>query len=181
MKPIVRLGALGFSPAIPVDYLGNVFAVGLCGVPSSNFNLTWGVQHTLDDVGPDGALPVTYSQTTTTITVTDLRQVSGIQGHGLSVADSVYLRGISATADGHYQVATVTSQTVYTVTSAVSQSASGAAVASNFRWFNHVSLTAITTGRADGNYAFPVRAVRLNVSAYVAGYIDLLVLQGSGR
>lgn len=31
-------------------------------------------------------------------------------------------------------------------------------------WFNHVSLNGLTAN-ADGNYAFPVRAVRVNVTA----------------
>lgn len=177
MKPFYRQGAIGFSPAIPVDYRSVPLGIGIIGIPSSNATLTWGVQHTLDDPGPDGAFPVTYSQTTTTITVTDTRQFFGVTGHGLSVADSVYLTGIAGTPDGNYQVATVTSQTVYTVTSAVSQSAAGNAVAHNFRWDNHVSLVTLT-GRQDGNYAFPIRAIRLNISAYTAGYLDLIILQG---
>lgn len=177
MKPIYRQGAVGFGPAIPVDYRSVAFAVGVMGILSSNATLTWGVQHTLDDPGPDGAFPVSYSQTTTTITVTDLRSLNGVTGHGLSVADSVYLTGIAGTPDGNYQVASIVSQTQYTVTSAVSQTASGNAAAHNFRWDNHVSLVNQTT-RADGNYAFPVRAIRLNVSAYTAGYIDLIILQG---
>lgn len=177
MKPILRQGALGFSVPIPVDYRSAPFAIGVMGIPSSNATLTWTVQHTLDDPGPDGAFPVTYSQTTTTITVTDTRQFNGITGHGLSVADSVFLNGIAGTPDGAYQVATVVSQTQYTVTSAVSQTASGNAIAHNFRWDNHVSLVNLT-GRQDGNYAFPVRALRLNISAYTAGYMDLIILQG---
>lgn len=177
MKPLLRQGAAGFSTPIPVDYRSTPFAIGLIGIPSSNATLTWGVQHTFDDPGPDGAGPVTYSQATTVITVTDLRTVNGVQGHGLSVADSVFLNGIAGTPDGPYQVATVTSQTVYTVTSTVNQTAAGSAIAHNFRWSNHVSLVT-QTGRLDGNYAFPIRAIRLNVSAYTAGYIDLIALQG---
>lgn len=177
MKPFYRQGALGFGPPIPLDYRTAPFAIGVAGILSSNATLTWGVQHTLDDPGPDGAFPVSYSQVATTITVTDTRMFNGVTGHGLSVADSVYLNGIAGTPDGNYQVATVTNQTVYTVTSAVSQSVAGNAVAHNFRWFNHVSLVNLTA-RQDGNYAFPVRAVRLNVSAYTSGYIDLMILQG---
>jgi len=177
MKPLYRQAAAGFGPAIPVDYRSVPFAVGVMGILSSNGSLTWGVQHTLDDPGPEGSLPISYSQTTTTITVTDRRVVSGVAGHGLSVADSVFLRGISGTPDGNYQIASVISQSQYTVTSAVSQTAAGNGSANNFRWDTHVSLTGQTT-RADGNYAFPVRAIRLNVSAYTAGYIDLIILQG---
>jgi hypothetical protein len=177
MKPFYRRAAIGFGPAIPVDYRSVPFAIGVIGVLSSGAVLTWGLQHTFDDPGPDGALPVGYSQVTNTITVTDTRQVNGVTGHGLSVADSVYLNGIAATPDGDYQVASVVSATQYTVASAVSQTVTGQATAHNFRWDTHVSLTGQTT-RADGNYAFPVRALRLNVSAYTSGYIDLIVLQG---
>lgn len=177
MKPVLRLAAAGFSSPIPVDYRSVPMGIGLVGIPSSNANLTWGVQHTLDDAGPEGVQPVTYTQAATTITVTDLRSIGGTTGHGLSVADSVYLRGIAGTPDGPYQVATVTSQTIYTVTSLVNQAAAGGATASNFRWLNHVSMTG-QTGRLDGNYAYPIRAVRLAVSPYVTGYVDLLILQG---
>jgi hypothetical protein len=178
MKPIYRQAVLGPGPAIPMDYRTVPFAVGVMGVPSSNATLTWAVQHTLDDPGPDGAFPVSYSQTTTVITVTDLRQLNGVNGHGLSVGDSVYLAGVPGIPDStELTVATVTSQSVYTLTAPLSQSAAGNAVAHNFRWDTHVSLTG-QTGRNDGNYAFPVRAIRLNITAYTAGYIDLMLLQG---
>lgn len=177
MKPRIRMAAQGFSAPIPTDYRSVPFAIGLIGIVSSNATLTWSVQHTIDDPGPDGALNVTYSQTTTTITVTDNNLFNGVAGHGLSVADSVFLNGIAGTPDGNYQVASVISQTQYTVTSAVSQSAAGPAVVHPFRWVNHVSLVN-QTGRLDGNYAFPVRAIRLVVNAYTAGYVDLLILQG---
>lgn len=181
MKPYIRLGALGFSAPIPISYQENTFAVGLAGIPSSNANLTWGVQHTFGDTGPDGEAEIQASQALTVLTITDNRLQSGIQGHGLSVADSVVLRGISGVADGSYQVATVVSQTSYTVTALSSQTLTAVqGFAKNFRWFNHVSLVT-QTGRLDGNYAFPVRAVRLNVSVYVAGYVDLMILQGSSR
>jgi hypothetical protein len=181
MKPIVRLGAVGQSPWIPVDWLKNTFSIGLVGIPSSNATLTWGVQHTFDDPGPEGALPVSFSQTTTTITVTDLRQVSSIAGHGASVADSVVLTSTQAGVDGTYAVATVTSQSVYTLTSTVSQSASGANARANIlRPFNHATMTG-QTGRLDGNYAFPIRALRLIVTAYTAGYVDLITLEGYSR
>ena len=34
------------------------------------------------------------------------------------------------------------------------------------------------TSSADGNYAFPVRAIRLNVTAYTSGTATLTILQG---
>jgi len=42
-------------------------------------------------------------------------------------------------------------------------------------WFNQPDITAVTTNQ-DGNYAFPVSAIRLNVSAST-GSVTLHVLQ----
>lgn len=43
--------------------------------------------------------------------------------------------------------------------------------------FKHSTLTA-KTANADGNYAFPIRAVRINVTAYTSGTATLTILQG---
>ena len=43
--------------------------------------------------------------------------------------------------------------------------------------FKHSTVTAQTTSK-DGNYAFPVRAVRINVTAYTSGSATLTLLQG---
>lgn len=43
-------------------------------------------------------------------------------------------------------------------------------------WYDHTSLTG-KTANADGNYAYPVTAVRLNVTAYTNGSVKLTVLQ----
>lgn len=47
-------------------------------------------------------------------------------------------------------------------------------------WFDHTSITGKTTN-SDGNYAFPIRAVRLNVTAYTSGSVIMTVLQSSGN
>lgn len=44
-------------------------------------------------------------------------------------------------------------------------------------WFDHSSVAGETTNQ-DGNYAFPVRGVRLKVTAYTSGTATLTVLQG---
>jgi hypothetical protein len=44
-------------------------------------------------------------------------------------------------------------------------------------WFDHTTLTG-KTASADGNYAFPIRAVRLNCTAYTDGSGTLTVVQG---
>lgn len=44
-------------------------------------------------------------------------------------------------------------------------------------WFDHSSVAAKVNVNADGNYAFPVRAIRLNVTAYTSGTATLTVIQ----
>lgn len=43
-------------------------------------------------------------------------------------------------------------------------------------WFPNTGLTAQTTDK-DGNYAFPVTAVRLNVTAWTSGTVNFTVIQ----
>lgn len=44
-------------------------------------------------------------------------------------------------------------------------------------WFNHDSVAAKVNVDDDGNYAFPVRAVRLNVTAHTGGTGTLTLIQ----
>ena len=44
-------------------------------------------------------------------------------------------------------------------------------------WFNHATLAA-KSANADGNYAFPVTAIRLSVSALGGTAVTLIALQG---
>jgi hypothetical protein len=45
-------------------------------------------------------------------------------------------------------------------------------------WLDHSSLTS-KTANADGNYAFPITAVRLTVTAYADGDVTMTVLQSN--
>jgi len=47
-------------------------------------------------------------------------------------------------------------------------------------WFPHPTI-ASKSDNQDGNYAFPVRALRLNVTAYTSGGATMTVLQGSSQ
>lgn len=47
-------------------------------------------------------------------------------------------------------------------------------------WLPNASLAAATTSQS-GNYAFPVTAIRLNVTAWTSGTITMTVLQGSSQ
>jgi hypothetical protein len=45
-------------------------------------------------------------------------------------------------------------------------------------WFDHTTITG-KTASFDGNYAYPVRAVRLTVTAFTSGSVVMTVIQGS--
>lgn len=44
-------------------------------------------------------------------------------------------------------------------------------------WFDHTTVTG-KSANADGNYAYPVTAIRLNITAYTNGTATMTVLQG---
>lgn len=44
-------------------------------------------------------------------------------------------------------------------------------------WFDHETITG-KTANDDGNYAFPITAIRLNVTAYTSGSVTLTIVQG---
>jgi hypothetical protein len=46
---------------------------------------------------------------------------------------------------------------------------------SNLTWFDHATLTGISANTV-GNIAFPVRAIRLNVTAWTSGSVTMTVL-----
>lgn len=177
MRPIViTLGAAGNSTWRRIDQHKHYFALGLGATLNSAGNLTYTVQHSFDD--PNSNTLCTFSQSTTTVTVTFP------SAHGLTTADSVIIVGSQVQApnqtnassiDGTYNVASVPSTTTITVTVTPSQTAVGTVTCSPMRVFNHASLAAKTTS-SDGNYAYPIMAVRLNVSSYTAGNVTLTVV-----
>jgi len=173
------LSAVGKAPWLNVDYYQTPPAVTLAGFISSGAVLTWAVQYTCDPLGSEAQRPVGISQTTTVITVTDVGTPQMGNGHGLSVGDYVNIFGTGvAGVDGEYSVTTVVSATQYTVTSGTSQSvtnSSGSVISA--RVFTHATLTGQTV-RQTGNFAFPVRACRLQVTAYTSGVATLEIIQG---
>lgn len=188
----VSLAAVGLSPWIPVDPINAPFAIGFQVAPSSNFTGTATVQHTFDDLGPTAQRYISLTQSATTITVTDVGRAGtpgGGNGHGLSANDSVILTGTNAlltTAglvglDGVYNVTSITSQTVYVLTASAAQSQTPAftvtGLSNALRVANNATVVTVSA-RTDGNYAFPIRAIRLNAVTLSAGYVDLTVNQG---
>jgi hypothetical protein len=121
-------------------------------------------------------------------------------GHGMSTGDNVIITGSGPPFDTP-QVAiglqhgdlgadiTVTSNTAYTyaVPNSGPTADSGNATVRRMRVFPHATLNSGAgnpgnTGlRADGNYAFPIRALRVKANTLTGGAVDLLILQGSAR
>lgn len=182
MRPtFVTLAAVGQTQWLPIDYIQLAFGLTVAVTFDTVGALTYTVQHTIDDLSPAAyRLAASVSQTTTVITVTD----NGPQGlgHGLVAGDYAQLQGTGfANIDGPYTVATAPTISTYTLTSAVSQTATGipSSQVLTARVFNNTGLSAQTT-KGLANYAFPITGVRLNITAYTAGRATLAVLQGAG-
>lgn len=71
---------------------------------------------------------------------------------------------------------TVTGTATYTVEHTFDDVLGGATPV----WLPNATLAAATTSQS-GNYAFPVTAIRLNVTAWTSGNVVMTVLQGSSQ
>lgn len=175
MRPIyVTVSAVGPSAWIPINYLQNSFGIGFGVTLSSDGSLTYSVQHTFDDTSDDANRFVSVSRAGTTATVTDT-------AHKLSTGDSVIITGASEpTLNGTFTI-TVTGVNAYTYTTVASGTVAATMYTQvkSFRVFDHEDVVA-KVARTDGNYAFPPRAIRLNVTSYSAGSATLAILQGLG-
>jgi hypothetical protein len=128
------------------DYHETPFNLSALVSLDTGASLTLALAYILDDWSTGMAHYVSLSQTTTTITVTDSGPPLGIGfgpnlGHGLAVGDAVEIDGIPG-AQNLFTVATVTSATVYTLTSTVSQTVAQ----SNFMVRTGKTLLAGSTG-----------------------------------
>lgn len=166
------LSAAGVSPWIPVDYLVSPFSLTISCVCSSNINATYKVQYTPDDIFKVQNCSITRSTTTATLKLTN---------HGLTTNDSITVVGSGdPNLDGTYTVASVSDQNTITYTvsntgATVSAPSAGVIV---MRVFDHATITG-KTGNFDGSLTVPVRAVRLNVTPYTAGYVSMILNQGA--
>jgi hypothetical protein len=169
-----------FGPWIPIDYLQRPFNVGVfVSLSQDASGITYSVEHSPDNPNPTKltANPVaSLTRTTTTATLTFTNP------HGLVTGDSVtvYNSG-DPNLDGTYTV-TATSTTVVTYTVANTGATAGGPYtqAVPMRVFPHDFMAGLTA-RADGNYAFPVMAIRLHVTAWTAGSATLELTQGYAR
>ena len=168
--------AVGATAWVPVDPSQNAFGVGFnIDLDSAASGITYTIQHTFDDVGHKVNATISRSGTTVTVTVPE--------GHGLNTGDSaVILNANQVTGasglDGTYDV-TVSSTTVFTYTSGTSGTVgtfTGIEIVP-LRVQPHSSIVGAATS-TDGNYAFPIRAMRLNMTARTAGSATLTVWQG---
>jgi|SRR5208282_4477562 len=195
MRPVrVSLNAIGHTQWIPIDYIESWFGVSIAVVLSVDGNLGYDVEHTFDDPRPQIADPyqvstVSIARSGTTATVTDAGP-NGI-GHGLIPGDSVIVTGSGSTyldsQPATFGTGTVgwtltgvptTTSYTYTVANSGPTSDNGNATVSRQRVFTDVNLTNLTA-RAYDNYPYPIKAVRLYIKSWVAGFADLIVLQGS--
>jgi hypothetical protein len=71
---------------------------------------------------------------------------------------------------------TVTGTATYTVEHTFDDILSGVTPV----WLPNATLAAATTSQS-GNYAFPITAIRLNVTAWTSGTVTMTVLQGSSQ
>jgi hypothetical protein len=182
------------GPWLRHDFYEEPFDLGLLVALGTGFAGTLGIDYILDDMTQAAQRQVSLSQATTVITVTDNGPPlptynGGGLGHCLAVGDAVQLTGTTGgLADGIYTVATVTSATVYTLTSGVSQTLGlqnatavsgrvmqGAAAGGA----DGVIKVAPVTARTSINVTCPIFASRLHVTAFTsAGLCALVAIQG---
>lgn len=185
---ITAIGSI--TPWLFHDFYEPPFDLSLLISFGSGLAATLAIDYIVDDYLTDGERAVVVSQTTTTITVTDTgpyqpSAAGGGLGHGLAVGDAVTLRGSPAgLIDGVYAVASVTSATAYTLTTAVSQTLVGVvAYVKSGRVLTGAASTflpvAPVTARTAVGIVNPIVASRLRCTAFTtAGVATLLAVQG---
>lgn len=179
MRPItVRVSSATFSPWIPVNRLQRSFGVGIGCYISSGAVLTYSVQHTFDALYLDPN-PTNFVKIVRTTTSANVLKVN----HGLSVGDWAKITNSGSSnldfAEKGVAVATVVDADNFTYTVANSGTAAdnGFATLQSARVFDNVILSGVSL-RGDTNYSAPVVAVRLIVTAYTSGFVDMDVIQG---
>lgn len=170
MRPKVQItdtSVGGASAWIPVNWRQTPFSVSFfVDVQGTG---TYKVQHGFTNWEKQGCK---ITRATTTATLTALN-------HGLQVGDSITVEGAGAPFDGTYAVATVGSASTitYTVANSGATTADSTARVMFIRVMDHSTVTG-KTASIDGNYAFPVQAVRLNITTPGTGQYSFTVSQG---
>jgi hypothetical protein len=179
------LAAAGNSPWIIPSPSPLATDIGLAVTFSSNANLTANVQYTYDDP-MQTPRAVALTRVGANLTIND-------PGHNLNVGDSVMLSNPTANANNiwgagaagtSYDVVSITDQNNYVITVANSGAAAAAGAVRSFRLFLHATLRALAGNpptRTDGSLDWPVGAIRLNVTGYVAGTVTLTAQIAKGH
>lgn len=170
------LNSISFTDWQPVDYRQRPMDVQFRIIFTPTTTLTYNVEYTLDDPNAPPQYFSALSQTTTVITGTTFA------AHNLNVGDSVRISQSGTAMDGLYNIATVPSTTTFTVTSGTSASRTGS-ITSAFVPCRVTVLSGFSakTAISDSSVAGvigPVRALRLNVTAYTGGSALMEILQG---
>lgn len=180
MRETTRSALQGPSPWLPVSYYENPFSVSLfASLSADNSGITYKVQHTPDNP-QDLRQPQSITRTTTTATVTD-------PNHGLKTGDCLMTFGTGDpnldTTIGLGTDVTVVDVNTYTYVVANTGAAAariGTTRIVTLKVYDHAQMTGLVAN-ADGNYAFPVQAVRVRNTAWTAGTTSLKVIQSAGR
>jgi hypothetical protein len=169
-QPIkVTVSSATFSNWIPLNNLLTPANISIGCVCSSNINATYSVEYSHDS-------PLT-GQVTCYITRSTTVATLNLVNHGLTTSDSIIVSGTNNTnLDGTYAVASVVDQNNITYTVSNTGATAATAKVAVMRVFTHGTLVT-KTGNADGNFAFPIQAVRLRITIYTAGYVTMLVTQ----
>lgn len=165
------------SSWIPVDSSQAAFGIGFnVDLDSTASGITFKVEHTFDDLALLKVATIARSGTTVTVTTS--------AAHGLNTGDAVVILNANQNTrasglDGQYTIA-VSSSTVFTYTSSVSGTVNTTTPVINYVGLRVQTNSSVSgnTSSVDGNYAFPVKAIRLNVTAWTAGTATLTVVQG---
>jgi hypothetical protein len=178
MRPqSVSVSSATTSAWVPLDRAQAAFGVGFnVDLNSTSSGITFSVQHTFDDLGKKQIGTISRALDVVTVTTGTVHNLN--TGDSVTVLNANQITGASG-LDGQYTV-TVSSPTVFTYTSPVSGTVSTTSMSVEMillRVQPHSSIIG-NTASVDGNYAFPITAMRLNVSAWVAGTATLTVNQG---
>jgi hypothetical protein len=169
-----QLAAAGATPWMAPQRI-LAFGLGLGLTFSVDANMTVTVQHTFDT--PQTARTVSITRVGTTATINDPL-------HGLNTGDNIIISASDTTFGGSWDI-TIVDLNNYTITVPNSGATSSTPTLQSFRVFpndnaNLVNVSGTPPPKADGNYAYPIAAVRLKATAYTAGQAELTMLQAFG-
>lgn len=177
----VTVGSATTSAWIPLNTKKPYFATALFVGLTDTVNLTYTVQHAVPINTNGQHRPVSGNEMGKLTKLTRSTTTATLiwPAHGMTTADSLIVQGAGGTMDGTYTVASVVDADTltYTVANSGITTAQDGFQVMLLKVFNHDTLASKTTAD-DGNYAFPVPFVRLNVTPYTSGQATLVVVSG---